>query len=391
MAENDNNRRRDVRTELLLKVEYSNPDNLLSDYLTDVSNGRFMGKQDLGDGFTRWDWRVNYPINSYNVSLNIGAYVQFSDRLGDLTLDFYVLPESVEKAKVQFAQAKPMIEGYQKYFGEYPFKKDGYKLIEVPYSGMEHQSAVAYGNRYANGYRGRDASGTGYGMNWDFIIMHESAHEWFGNNISTKDLADMWVHESFANYAEGIYTECRMGKSAGAAYVIGVRNGIRNDRPIIPAFGVNAQGSGDMYPKGGNMLHTIRTIIDDDARWRGILRGLNQTFRHQTVSGRQVEDYISRQAGVDLSRIFAQYLTTTWVPVLEYKIAGKTLTYRWSNVVPEFDMPVRVTLTDKQPYTRIRPTVAWQTAKLHLKHPEGFRVDERFYVTAKNVGDAASR
>ena len=218
-------------------------------------------------------------------------------------------------------------------------------------------------------------------MKWDFIIVHESAHEWFGNNITTADLADMWVHESFANYAEGLYTECLFGKQAGADYVIGTRRGIRNDRPIVPDnYGVNAQGSGDMYPKGGNMLHTIRAIIDDDAKWRDILRGLQQTFRHQTVTGKQVEDYISREAGIDMSKVFAQYLTTTKIPVFEYRVEGSTLSYRWSNVVTGFDMPVRVNIPELG--TRLlRPTEAWQTLEASPRAAE-LTVDENFYVTA---------
>ena len=362
-----------------------------------VSNGRLRGTTSNGDSTTTYEWFVGKPINSYDVAVNAAAnYVHWSDAYqgegGTLTLDFWPLSYHRDTAKVQFRQVQPMLACFEHWFGPYPWYEDGYKLIETSYLGMEHQSGIAYGNRYLQGYRGKDLSGTGIGMQWDFIIVHESAHEWWGNNISAKDHTEMWLHESFAMYAEGLYTECQQGKEAGERYLVGLRARIKNDVPIVGHYGVNhTPRSQDRYYKGSNMLLTIRQVVDNDSTWRSLLRGLNQTFRHQTVSGRQVEDYISRQAGVDLSRIFAQYLTTTWVPVLEYKIAGKTLTYRWSNVVPEFDMPVRVTLTDKQPYTRIRPTVAWQTAKLHLKHPEGFRVDERFYVTAKNVGDAASR
>jgi aminopeptidase N len=252
---------------------------------------------------------------------------------------------------------------------------------------MEHQSAIAYGNHFLNGYLGRDLSRTWLGLQWDFIILHESAHEWFGNNISAQDHADMWVHESFANYAEGLYTECQLGKTAGAAYMIGARAGVRNDRPIIPTYGVNAQGSGDMYPKGGNMLHTIRAIIDDDAKWRDILRGLNQHFRHQTVTGRQVEEFISTQAGIDLSKVFAQYLTTTRIPVFEYRVEGLesgrggTLSYRWADVVRGFDMPVRVSIPGLGTEL-LRPTEAWQTLQVTSPRAADLTVDENFYVTA---------
>ena len=273
---------------------------------------------------------------------------------------------------------------FEHWFGPYPWYRDGYKLVDAPHNGMEHQSAVAYGNRFTNGYQGRDQSGTGIGTYWDFIIVHESAHEWFGNNITAKDNADMWVHESFANYAEGLYTECGWGKKVGAAYIIGARRGIRNDTPIIPARGVNAEGSGDMYPKGGAMLHTIRQIVGNDSTWRAILTGLNTEFRHQTVTGQQIEDYISRHAGVDLSKVFQQYLTTTKVPTLEYHIAGDTLHYRWTDVVPGFDMPLAVTLGDSG-YTTIHPTEQWSTSPVRLPSAAEFRVDPDYYVLLKPV------
>ncbi len=270
----------------------------------------------------------------------------------------------------------------------YPFYADGYKLIEVPNTGMEHQSAVSYGNYYENGYRRRESSGTGIGLQWDFIIIHESAHEWWGNNITAKDNADMWVHESFANYAEGIYTECLLGKDAASRYIIGNRRGIRNDRPIIPGYGVNDQGSGDMYPKGGEMLHTIRQIVADDAKWRGILTGLNRTFRHQTVMGSQIEAYISAEAGVNLSKVFDQYLRTTMIPTFEYSIAGDTLAYRWTTVVPGFDMQLEVTLDDSG-YAVIRPTESWRRTRLRLAEPAAFKVKPDYYVVPKVVTGGA--
>jgi aminopeptidase N len=282
-----------------------------------------------------------------------------------------------------------MLKCFEHWFGPYPWYTDGYKLVETPHLGMEHQSAIAYGNHYLNGYLGRDLSGTGLGLEWDFIIVHESAHEWWGNNISMKDRADMWIHESFANYAEGLYTECRDGKAAGAEYIIGSRRNIANDRPIIGPYGVNAEGSSDMYYKGGNMLHTIRQIVNDDARWRGILRGLNTTFWHQTVTGRQVEDYISQQAGIDLSKVFQQYLTTTMIPVLEYRLDGQALSYRWTNVVPGFAMPVRVTTADSS-FALIRPTESWQSTRVALTSPSAFKVDENFYVMTRRASEVAS-
>jgi len=361
------------------------------DPMIDVSNGRLRSTTHNRDGTTTYEWFVTSPINNYDVTINAGQYAHFSDTLdgeaGRLTLDFWPLAYHVDTAKHQFQQVIPMLHCFEHWFGPYPWYADGYKLVETPHLGMEHQSAIAYGNHFLNGYLGHDLSRTGIGLQWDFIIVHESAHEWFGNNISDQDRADMWLHESFANYAEGIYTECRLGKTAGAAYMIGARAGVRNDRSIIPAYGVNAQGSGDMYPKGGNMLLTIRTIIDDDAKWRDILRGLNKTFYHQTVTGRQVEDYISREAGIDLSKVFAQYLTTTQIPVFEYRVqvaerGGGMLSYHWANVVPGFDMPVRLNIPGLGTRT-LRPTEAWQTLEVSSPRAAELSVDERFYVTAR--------
>jgi len=358
------------------------------DPMIDVSNGRLRGTTHHEDGTTTYEWFVVNPINNYAIAVGAGSYAHFGDvfqgEKGPLTLDFWPLSYHLEAAQREFVQAKTMLACFEHWFGPYPWYEDGYKLVETPHPGMEHQSAVAYGNWYANGYRGRDESGTGLGLKWDFIIVHESAHEWFGNNITTKDLADMWVHESFANYAEGLYTECLFGKQAGAEYTVGTRRGIRNDRPIIPAYGVNAQGSGDMYPRGGNMLHTIRQIVGDDEKWRGILRGLNQTFWHQTVMGRQIEDYISAHAGTDLTKVFDQYLRTTQVPVLEYRIEGGALWYRWADVVPGFDMPLRVMLAADS-FSVVHPTEAWQTTALRLASPADFKVDANFYVIARSV------
>jgi len=356
--------------------------------LIDVSNGRLRSTKKNPNGTATYEWFAVNPINNYAIAVAAGNYAHYSEIFdglnGKLTMDFWPIDYNVDNAKRQFPQARSMLKCFEYWFGPYPWYEDGYKLIEVPNTGMEHQSAVAYGNWYQNGYRKRESSGTGLGLRWDFIIVHESAHEWFGNNITSKDNADMWVHESFANYAEGLYTECLFGKDAGARYIIGNRRGIRNDRPIIPAYGVNDEGSGDMYPKGGEMLHTIRQLVNDDEKWRGILRGLNKTFWHQTVMGKQVEDYISAQAGMNLSKVFDQYLRTTMVPTLEYWIAGDTLSYRWANVVPGFDMPIRVTL-DWPTWSLIKPTETWQTATVRLGNPTDFRVDDNFYVVPKLV------
>ncbi|MDQ6738063.1 MAG: M1 family metallopeptidase [Gemmatimonadota bacterium] len=358
------------------------------DPMIDVSNGRLRSTVHNSDNTTTYEWFVADPINNYDVAVNAGQYAHFGDtyagEAGTLSLDYWPMQYNLERARAQFVQVKPMLACFEHWFGPYPWYRDGYKLVETPHLGMEHQSAVAYGNRYENGYLGRDLSGTGLGLKWDFIIIHESAHEWWGNSITAQDHADMWIHESFANYAENLYTECQQGNAAGAAYVIGTRKLIKNDRPIVGHFNVNDEGSGDMYYKGGNMLHTIRQIVNDDEKWRGILRGLNKEFWHRVVSGTQLEQYISSHAGLDLSKVFQQYLTTTVIPVLEYRIRGDTLSYHWVNVVPGFAMPVKVSLTDGAT-TFINPTEQWKTATLGLASPQTFHVDENFYVSSRNT------
>jgi aminopeptidase N len=360
------------------------------DSMTDVSNGRLRSTTHDSDGTTTFEWFVANPINNYDVEVNAGQYAHFADTLsgeqGQLSIDYWPLAYHADTAKIQFRQAIPMLKCFEHWFGPYPWYQDGYKLIEAPHLGMEHQSGVAYGNRFRNGYSGRDLSATGWGMKWDFIIVHESAHEWWGNNITVKDAADMWVHESFANYAEGIFTECQNGKQAGAEYIIGSRRNIKNDSPIVAAYGVNAEGSGDKYYKGGSLLHMLRQIVDDDEKWRGILRGLNSTFRHQTVTGAQVQDYISAQAHMNFSKIFQQYLLTTRIPVLEYKFANGRLAYRWTNVVPGFAMPVKVAVGDAR-YGVLRPTEAWRTLPKVALASDSLAVDPNFYVQVKRLSE----
>ena len=317
--------------------------------LKDVSNGRLRKTTKLKDGYTRFDWAVRSPINNYDVALNVGNFQHFSDlyqgEKGSLTLDYWVLPENLAKAKIQFAaNVKPMLKSMESWFGPYPFYQDGYKLVDAPHLGMEHQSAVAYGNQYQNGYLGKDRSNTGWGLKWDFIIIHESGHEWFGNSITTKDIADMWVHESFTTYSEALFVESQFGKPAGQEYIHGQRRNIANDEPIIGPYGVNKEGSGDMYDKGSNLLNMLRTILNDDAKWRQLLRGLSSTFYHQTVTGQQVIDYFNRESGRDFTKIFDQYLRHRNLPTLEIRFEdGKTLA-RWVADVDKFDMPVRVRL-----------------------------------------------
>ncbi len=348
--------------------------------LWNISNGRMTDMKLESDGSRTTTWEVKNPINSYGVNINIGNYVSWSEvyqgEKGPLDLSFYVLPQYLGKAREQFKDAIRTLEAFEHWFGPYPFYEDGYKLVQAPYLGMEHQSSVTYGNGFQNGYKGTDLSKTGWGLKWDFIIVHESGHEWFANNITNKDEADMWIHESFTNYSENLFTEYFYGKKAGAEYVIGTRDLIQNQSPIIGDYGVNRSGSGDMYYKGGNMLHTIRQIIDNDQLWRVILRGLNLDFYHQTVTTEQIENYISQKAKIDLSKVFDQYLRTTKIPELSLKQKGKKIFYKWENVVNGFDMPVDVLLDGKK--TRLYPTS--KTKKVKVK---SLIVDEDYYIKTK--------
>ena len=355
-----------------------------SDLVT-VSNGRLRGKQNNNDGTTTTTWAVVSPINSYNISPYMGKYVHFGEifkgEKGDLTMDYWVLDSNLSKAKEQFKDAGRMMKAFEYWFGPYPFYEDGYKLVEAPHLGMEHQSAVAYGNGFKNGYLGRDLSGSGQGLKFDFIIIHESGHEWFGNNITSKDVADMWVHESFTNYSEALFVEYYYGKEAATEYVVGVRKNILNDKPVQGIYGVQQEGSGDMYYKGGNMIHTIRQVINNDNTFRNILRGMNKDFYHQTVTGKQIENYISQKSGINFSKVFDQYLRTIKVPVLEYKKEGGKWLFRWVNCVPGFNMPVKILLDDGK-FIFIRPSEEFKTLD---KKSDSFKVDANFYIGSRNV------
>ena len=347
--------------------------------LQDVSNGRLRRVTDLKDGYTRFDWAVRSPINNYDVALNVGPYVHFggvyAGEQGPLTLDYWVLPENLAKAKVQFAaNVPPMLKSMEHWFGPYPFYEDGYKLVDAPHLGMEHQSAVAYGNHYQNGYLGQDRSATGWGLKWDFIIVHESGHEWFGNSITSQDIADMWVHESFTTYSEALFVESQYGKQAGQEYIHGQRRNIQNDSPIVGPYGVNKEGSSDMYDKGSNLLNMVRTVVNDDEKWRRMLRGLNRTFYHQTVTGQQVIDYLSKESGRDLSKIFAQYLRFSALPILEIRFDKDQPLARWQASVPGFDLPVRVRLRGGE-YRFVAPTTKWAPLPLPGATKDNVEVD----------------
>ena len=355
------------------------------DPLVGVSNGQLRSTTRNSDGTTTYEWFVTNPINNYNVTVSIGEYAHWEDEhegeLGTLTLDFWPLAENEVAARRHWVQVRSTLQCFERWFGPFPWYEDGFKLIETPHLGMEHQSAIAYGNGYQNGYLGNDLSGTGEGLTWDYIIVHESAHEWWGNSITAADVAENWIHEGFATYAENLYVECLTGsKERGSEYVIGTRARIANELPVIGSFGVNNDGSADMYSKGANLLHTVRQIVNDDALWRDMLRGLNETFWHSIVTGDDVERYTSERVGVDLSRVFEQYLRTTMIPTLEYRRDGDSASYRWTDVVAGFDMPVRVSL-DGNGYTLLPATTEWQTVTSNQE----FRVDPNFYVGVREL------
>lgn len=371
---------------------YDEPDSMLisvtaPDSLMDVSNGRLRGVDEQDNGTKTWHWFVSNPINNYGVNINIGDYVHFSEEYdgekGILNLDYYVLSENLEKAREQFKQVKPMMDAFEYWFGPYPFYEDGYKLVEAPYLGMEHQSSVTYGNGYQNGYLGRDLSGSGWGLKFDFIIIHETGHEWFANNITYADVADMWIHEGFTNYSESLYLDYHFGEQAANEYVRGLRLGIQNDRPIIGPYGVNKRGSGDMYNKGGNLLHTLRQVVDNDSLWRETLRGLNRDFYHQTVTSKEIENYISEKFGLDLTPVFDQYLRDTRIPILEYAFRNGRLMYRWGNAVSGFNLPVDVFLNGEK--TRLQPTTGFQGMVMEGSDNYKLVVDPDYYVGSFNL------
>ncbi len=364
-----------------MEISVNVPKNLI-----DVSNGRLQNVKELKDGTKTYTWVVKNPINNYGVNINIADYATYSEKYqgekGDLDCTYYVLKDNLAKAKEHFKDVPRMLKAFEHWFGPYPFYEDSYKLVEAPYLGMEHQSCVTYGNGYQNGYLGRDVSGTGWGLKFDFIIIHESGHEWFANNITYKDIADMWIHESFTSYSESLFVEYYYGKPAGYEYVQGIRKNILNDKPIIGYYDVNNEGSSDMYYKGANMLNTLRQVVNDDDKWRSILRGLNSTFYHQTVTTKQIEDYLSQQVGMDLNPFFNQYLRDTRIPTLEYFFKDNYLTYKWTNAVSEFNMPLKVTLNGTE--TWLKPSTEWVNLPYKKEDPK-LVIDANFYVASFNI------
>jgi len=353
--------------------------------LTNVSNGRLLEIEEKKNSNT-FHWFVNNPINNYGVNINIGDYVRFSEvydgENGNLDLDYFVLSYNLAKAKEQFKQVPMMIEAFEHWFGPYPFYEDSFKMVEAPYLGMEHQSSITYGNGYTNGYKGSSyPSNSKWGLKFDYIIIHEGGHEWFANNITYRDIADMWIHEGFTTYSENLYVEYFYGKEAGAEYVISSRKGISNFKPIITGeYGVNRESSGDIYAKGANVLHTLRQLTKDDELWRDTLRGINKDFFHQTVSSNQIENYISKKLNINLKKFFDQYLRDTRIPIFEYEINDGELKYRWSNVINGFNMPIEINLDNKS--IKLFPVMDWK----HLKTIEGnLEINKNYYVKSNKI------
>ncbi len=357
------------------------------DSLVVVANGEFRESSYLDVNVSKLKattWVVNNPINNYNIVPYIGKYVNFNEvyngEKGFLKCNYWVLDYELEKAKMQFKEVPKMLKCFEYWFGPYPFYEDGYKIVQAPYLGMEHQSAIAYGNKFQNGYLGKSLSDSDYGLKWDFILVHESGHEWFGNSITSKDIADMWIHESFTNYSETIFTDCIYGVQAGNEYEIGLRHLIKNDKPIIGNYGVNDQGSGDMYYKGSNMVHIIRQLVNDDERFRQLLRGLNRTFYHRTVTSQDIEQYIIKFSNLDLTKLFDQYLRTTQIPLLEYKIENNQLLYHWVDCVQGFDLKIRL-----ENGNWIFPSENWNILDQSINKIEDFKPDANFFIKLRKI------
>lgn len=352
--------------------------------LMNVSNGRLTGSEDLKNGYTRWDWEVKNPINNYDITVNIGDYVHIHDKLDDLDLDYYVLSYNEAKARKQFEEVKPMMQCFQSKFGKYPFAEDSYKLVETSYLGMEHQSAVAYGNRYTKGYMGYDMTGTGVGMLFDYIIIHETGHEWFGNSITSKDIADMWIHEGFTTYSETVFVECQYGYDKAMEYIGGQQNNTENRKPVIGVFGVNKPGSGDMYYKGAAMLNTLRHVVNDDKKWWDLIYNYSETYKKDIIDTETVVNYFNTKSGLNLTPIFDQYLRYKNIPKLEVKLNKKKLEYRWVTDVKNFAMPVGLTLNGKP--LRIDATNDWQSVTVETADSNMIELEKnKYYVELKKV------
>jgi aminopeptidase N len=357
--------------------------------LINVSNGRLTGSEDMKNGYTRWDWEVKNPINTYNITINIADYVHIHENHNGLDLDYYVLRENEALAKEHFEEVKPMMDCFQSKFGAYPFKEDGYKLVETSYLGMEHQSAVAYGNKYLKGYLGGDLSGTGIGLLFDYITIHESGHEWFGNSITSSDIADMWIHEGFTQYTEIVFVECRFGYEKAMEYANGLKKNVSNDEPIIGPCCVNTKGSNDMYPKGALLLNTLRHVINNDDKWWAMILKYSESFRLKIIDTETVITFFNTESGMNLTPIFNQYLKHTEIPILELKITKGKLEYKWKSDVSDFKMPVDVLINDQK--IRIEPTANWTKSNIKIKKLEQLKVSLDYFVKARQWNKKTSK
>lgn len=359
-----------------------------------VANGQELPTTVDEPGYTTYNWKVSYPINNYNVSINIADYAHWSDVYiaadGDtLDLDYYVLSYNLDKSKKHFQQVKPMLACYEKYLGKYPFWNDGYALVETPYLGMEHQSAVAYGNNYKSGYAGMDMSGSG--LKFDYLIIHETGHEWWGNSVTAQDLADMWIHESFCTYSEAIYVECLHGYDTAMTYVNALKRNVGNRKPIMGVYGVNKEGDSDMYVKGMLFLNTIRHVVNNDDLWWSTIKNMSDTtFKMRNTNYKEVVQVMSEKTGMYLAPIFEQYVKWPAIPVLQYKVKKKgneyCMKYRWKVNAKSFEMPVVFLHGDKE--HRVNASTRWKKTRIWSTMEQGEPTIDmrRFYVHAMKLG-----
>jgi aminopeptidase N len=359
-----------------------------------VSNGQDQGISNDKEGCKTYHWHVSYPINNYNVSINVADYVHlhdvYKDESGDtLSLDYYVIRGNEEKALNHFKQVKPMLACYEKFLGKYPFPKDGYALVQTPYLGMEHQGAIAYGNKFRKGYLGSDRSGQK--LEFDYIIVHETGHEWWGNSVTAGDIADMWIHESFCTYSEAIYVECLFGYDTAMTYVNALKNTVQNNTSIMGIYGVNHEGHYDMYVKGMLFLNTLRHVINDDKMWWNAIKCMSDTvFKHSVTTYNQVVDYFESKTKLQLSPLFEQYVKLNELPLLEYSVKRKkkssVIRARWNVQINNFNMPVHVLANGN----RLRVDVSRNWQKIDL--PSTFEFDQLTgYYKLKKVKKRNSR
>ncbi|MTI30600.1 M1 family peptidase [Cytophagales bacterium RKSG123] len=348
--------------------------------LMEVSNGQLRNVIPLQDGYTRFQWFVTYPINNYNVTLNAAHYAHFSDTYtaldGDkIPLDYYVLDYNLDKAKKHFKQTQGMLQCFEELYGKYPFPRDGYGLVETPYWGMEHQGAIAYGNNYKNNSFG-----------FDFILIHESGHEYWGNSVTESDHAEMWIHEAFTTYSDALYIECRFSYGKFLTYMQDMKSKIANREPILAPMGVNYNfwNDSDMYYKGAWMLHSIRNTIDNEEEWFALLFNLYQNFKYSNVSSDDIIDFLDENTKYNLRPIFRQFLLGVDPPKLIYSVQqkGKTakLKFKWeTDYAWDFNMPMKVKFGTGKYYT-IYPTNKWQTENFNTQKADRIKfADELFY------------